>query len=1224
MAHQSNEELLKRTHNTARFFVEHPQVSWVALAVLLLWGVYGYQNMPQRKDPDVPVRVATATCNWPGATAMQVEQLVTRPIEDTIAQNKLVRPATAADYAIRSASYPGRTVVWVQLAEGLKDTREQFSDINLRLAALNSRLPKGAGPISFQSDFGDTTALMLTVASPEADASEIALRAQEMRRAILAARGGTQGESDGHVSIALMYPMAKDPANMNGVVAQLRGAAEASGWIHDTAIVHGDGFIGVDGVTSWSDSQVSQYVDDFLTKSLPASSMDPDVWSPLVVRDLSTLETQIKAIAGPKYTYAQLNDYTDLLVRNLQTLPQTSRVDRSGVLNQQVQLEFSQERLGTYGTLSSSLSQILGSHNTPSNSGSLEVGRQNIAVKSNDLYKDANSIGDTIVGVTQDTKTPVYLRDLVHVHDGYQVPATLLNFYTTNDGDGHLHRHRAVTLGVYMRTGENIVEFGQAIDQKLKDSRAWLPSDIILARTSDQPLQVRENIHLFMDALYEAVILVVIVSLVGFWDWRSALLMSLSMPITLAMTFGLMYVMGLDLQQVSIASLIIALGLLVDDPVVANDAIKREMAAGVSAAPAAWIGPTKLATAIVYATATNIIAYLPFLLLQGNTGSFLYSLPLVMTAALVASRVVSMTFIPLIGRYVLMHSVKPELSLEEKRTKGFYGFYLRIVNRAIAHRAKFLLGSFAFLALGVVVATSMKSEFFPDDVQYLSYVDIWLPIGTPIGQTKIVTDQAESVIHRVISDYERTHHVVVDKEGASVGPHLLQSLTSFVGGGGPRYWFSAQPQAQQTNFAQVLIQVSNKSLTPALVQPLQLALAKEIPGAQIIVNQLQTNPVEFPVEVRISSTADVSASDEPSNNEELLAISSQVASILRGARGSAVTQIDWLNKAPQLQIGINADKANFLGLANTDIAQASLIATDGTPVTTLQLGNKQIPVVARLEDQERASMSDLQNIYVPSPTGSQKIPLRAVSEMQPMLTTQLIRRQEHFRTVGVHTWPLHGVLPSEIMKQALPQLTALQKALPPGYKMVIGGSLAKQQQGFENLAVVMLISIVGIYIALLIQFKNAIKPLLVFAAVPYGIVGAIICLTVTGTPFGFMAFLGITSLIGVIVSHIIVLFDFIEERREAGEPIEQALVDAGIERLRPVLITVGATIFAPFPLAIHGGPLWQPLCYAQIGGLAVATFITLLLVPVLYSIAVLDLKVVRWEQPHEQRLAFQD
>jgi multidrug efflux pump subunit AcrB len=207
-------------------------------------------------------------------------------------------------------------------------------------------------------------------------------------------------------------------------------------------------------------------------------------------------------------------------------------------------------------------------------------------------------------------------------------------------------------------------------------------------------------------------------------------------------------------------------------------------------------------------------------------------------------------------------------------------------------------------------------------------------------------------------------------------------------------------------------------------------------------------------------------------------------------------------------------------------------------------------------------------------------------------------------------------LASQILKQIQPQLDELQRELPPGYRLIIGGENAKQKDGFLNLAVVLLISIVGIYAALLIQFKNAIKPLLVFAAVPFGVVGALIGLVLTHTPFGFMAFLGIASLIGVIVSHIIVLFDFIEEMHAAGEPLEQALGDAGIERLRPVMITVAATICALFPLAVHGGPLWKPLCYAQIGGLGIATFVTLLLVPVLYSVAVLDLKIVKWEEKH--------
>ncbi len=282
-------------------------------------------------------------------------------------------------------------------------------------------------------------------------------------------------------------------------------------------------------------------------------------------------------------------------------------------------------------------------------------------------------------------------------------------------------------------------------------------------------------------------------------------------------------------------------------------------------------------------------------------------------------------------------------------------------------------------------------------------------------------------------------------------------------------------------------------------------------------------------------------------------------------------------------------------------------------MTSLREGNQQIPVIVRLRSRERAQLSDVQNLYVFSQQNPQKLPLRSISAVQNEMETQRIRRQEHFRTIGVHAFPQPGVLASELLKEVTPQLEAFERNIPPGYRMQIGGEQAKQEDGFANLVKVLIISLIGIYGALLLQFNNAVKPLLVLAATPYGVAGAWFALAITGTPFGFMAFLGIASLIGVIVSHVIVLFDFIEEMHEAGEPFEQAICDAGIERLRPVLITVGATVLALFPLASHGGPLWRPLCYAQIGGLGVATFITLLLVPVFYSIAVLDLKIVKWE-----------
>jgi multidrug efflux pump subunit AcrB len=263
--------------------------------------------------------------------------------------------------------------------------------------------------------------------------------------------------------------------------------------------------------------------------------------------------------------------------------------------------------------------------------------------------------------------------------------------------------------------------------------------------------------------------------------------------------------------------------------------------------------------------------------------------------------------------------------------------------------------------------------------------------------------------------------------------------------------------------------------------------------------------------------------------------------------------------------------------------------------------------------EDRAALSELQNTYVYSSTSNQRVPLSQVSTVTTEMTIPKIKRRNQFRTVTVSAFPIPGLLPSQVLTPLMPKIEEFKTGLPAGYFLEIGGEYDEQVKGFNQLSVVMAVSVALIYIALVLQFRNAIKPLLVFAAIPYGMSGAVAALAVMGQPFGFMAFLGIASLVGVIVSHVIVLFDFIEEAHEKGEPLREALLDAGILRLRPVMITVGATVLGLVPLALHGGPLWEPLCYAQIGGLTLATFITLLLVPVLYSIFVLDLKLIRWD-----------
>jgi multidrug efflux pump subunit AcrB len=314
-----------------------------------------------------------------------------------------------------------------------------------------------------------------------------------------------------------------------------------------------------------------------------------------------------------------------------------------------------------------------------------------------------------------------------------------------------------------------------------------------------------------------------------------------------------------------------------------------------------------------------------------------------------------------------------------------------------------------------------------------------------------------------------------------------------------------------------------------------------------------------------------------------------------------------------VDVSIDPDRASRAGLTNADVAVSTAIGLNGYELTALHEGDKTIPVIARLRMEERARLADLRNLYVYSSQGSQKVTLRQIASLSTDMRPEKINRRNQFRTITVGAFPRAGVLSSEVLAASKPELDRFAASLPPGIKFQIAGELEKQQSGFTELAVILGISVALIYLALAVQFRNAVKPLIVFGAIPYGTVGAIAALGIMGAPFGFMAFLGIVSLVGVIVSHVIVLFDFIEEAREKGEGLEEALLDAGILRLRPVLITVGATIFALVPLALHGGPLWEPLCYAQIGGLAMATVITLVLVPVFYSIAVLDLKIIHWE-----------
>jgi multidrug efflux pump subunit AcrB len=1167
--------------NIARFFTHNRQIAWVALAATLAWGAFGYARMPKRKDPDIPVRVGLAICPWPGIASDKVEQLVTRKIEQAATGNPKVD-------RVESTTQDNVSVTLVRLLDSIANTKLEFQDIGQRLEQIDD-LPDGAGPITWISDFGDTAALMLTVASPRVPDLEIALRARGVREAIERER---RGDPD-RVTLLFCYPESIAPRLIERPFAIFAEEAQRRGVARDIRPVTVGSCSGVDFATGRSDAELREFEKWFVEGRLNAYDFHPDAWGPILIREPQSAGDRIAEVAGDRYSYRQLDDDTDLIQRTLQRLPLVAKVERKGVLPEQIYLDYSHDRLAAYDLQVSKIRDVLKARNVTAPGGVLETVTRNLRIDATAEFTNTQEIGDVLVGASS-AGVPVHLRDLVSVSRGYQAPARYLNYLTSRDASGRWHRNRAITLAVQMRSGEQIFDFGKAVDKAIAGVRPQLPPDLIVERTSDQPRQVDEMVSLLMASLWEAIVLVVIVALVGFLDWRAALLIAASIPLTLALAFGIVQVLGIDIQQVSIATLIIALGLLVDMPVVAGDAIKRELGHGAARDLAAWIGPSKLAKAIIFATITNIVAYLPFLMLTGDTYFFLYSLPVVMTCTLVASVIVSFTFIPLIAYYLIKPPTQAEPPMSERRTKGFPGLYYRVGDFSLRHRWSVFAGSLGVLVLGWLFMSRLHPQFFPKDLSYLSYVDVWLPPDAPLGATNTAAQNAEAVIRDVAERFGEEHH--------HKGP-VLKTVTTFVGGGGPRFWFSVEPEQRQVNYAQIIVEVTDKHLTNELVGPMQTELSRRVPGARIDVRQLETGkPVGIPISIRISG-ADPAV---------LHRLSGELQATFRARPDATRVRDDWGEPAMIVRVKVDPDRANLSGVTNLDVALSSAAAVSGLPVSTYREADKQIPIAVRLRMEDRAGVSDMQNTYVYSMTTNRRVPLTQVSQVTTEKAISKIKRRNQFRTVTVSAFPIPGVLPSQVLTPLLPQIEAFEKRLPPGYFLEIGGEYDEQQKGFKQLSVVMAVSVALIYIALVLQFRSAVKPLLVFAAIPYGMAGAFAALAIMGQPFGFMGFLGVASLVGVIVSHVIVLFDFIEEAHHNGEPLREALLDAGIVRLRPVMITVGATVLGLVPLAMHGGPLWEPLCYAQIGGLTIATFITLLLVPVLYSIFVLDLKLIKW------------
>ncbi len=1161
----------------AQFCVEHREVTWLALIAVLVWGGLAYTRLGQQEDPTIPQRTAMLVTQFPGATASKVEELVSKPIERKISELKSIEE-------IKTTSRPGISTMTIKQLPAPTATIDQEWD-KVRAKIQEVQLPEGTRTPWLNTDFGNTITLLFGLVSPPITDAECVARANLLRERLAELRKGASPTN--HAAVAAFLP-SMDENSMEVLRGRFEVAVRAAGLAKEVRTTQGHSFILIDLETSASRADLERFIAGF-TRRLFGSDRElwhPDFTQPIVLMGDENPLPQIRASAPPRYSYRTL----ELLARDfedeLKQVASVGKVTKVAIVQEAVYLLFSDANLAGYGLTPEMVKDSIAARNAVIPGGTVRTEGHNFPVQLSGEYKSERDMLGTVVGMGRGG-APVYLRDVFDVRRMYESPIPFKVDVVGRSGkDGSLDRRRAVMVAVEMRDGEIIRFFNRDVMKVAEAMKARMPEGIEFRVLSDQPTAVEHRIHHFVRCFIEAVVIVIIVGLF-LMDWRSALVLATAVPLTVAMTLVGMQMLHIPLQQISIAALIIALGMLVDVPVVASDGINRELHLGESRVRAAWLGPLHLRHPMVFGTLINIFAFLPLLLLTGDKGEFMKSLPTVVTLALAAAFLVSVTFTPLISFYVLRGQKGFDEGGEVRSTIPF-----RWVDQALAavlpryraalegslKRPWLVLGvGYSALALSCLLVPFLGDQFFPPAERNQLLVDIESPSTDSLTSIRATVDQAVELIKR--------HEEVV-------------SAAVFTGGTAPRFYYNVEPKEPANYLAQILINTRTEHDVEPLLVKLRQELDRSVPGVRCVVKQLEQGPpVKEPIQIRLSGD----------DLDKLRQLADLTAAELRAAGGYHVFD-DLGLRMPNIEIAIDQDRANSLGLNNQQIGGVAQSSFTGLKLSELREGDRLIPILARGRIEERSEAEKIRGLYAPTPDGK-AVPFESFStiKVQPEFVT--IPHYNQLRTVTVKAYAPFGELPSRILDRARPGLAKIH--LEPGYEMKFAGEDEELRKNRAEMTLVMEMSLALICMTMVLQFKSVIKSVVVMLTVPLGLIGALLGLAVTHSPLGFMALLAMVSLAGVMVSHIIVLSDFIEHARAKGLPLEQALVQAGLARLRPVLVTVLATVGGLIPLFLTGGALWHPLTAVHIFGLLLATVMTLLMLPTLYYVFCAKLKFIK-------------
>ena len=919
------------------------------------------------------------------------------------------------------------------------------------------------------------------------------------------------------------------------------------------------------------------------------SQLPAEVIGPFFNDEFGDTFGNIYALTGKGFDYALMRDYADRIQLELQRVDDVGKVDLLGLQDEKVWIELSNTKLATLGVSMQQVQQALSQQNAMAPASWFETPTDRVQLRITGQFKSVQEIRDFPIRSGDRT---VRLGDIAEVKRGFADPASAKMRFMGED---------AIGIAVAMKNGGDILQLGKTLDEQFARLQKTLPTGMELRKVSDQPHAVKDSVGEFIKVLTEAVVIVLLVSFFSL-GLRTGLVVAVSIPLVLAMTFFVMHLFDIGLHKISLGALVLALGLLVDDAIIAVEMMATKMEQGYDRLRAASFAWESTAFPMLTGTLITAAGFLPIATAASSTGEYTRSLFQVVTIALVVSWIAAVLFIPYLGDKMLpdLHNPQPpkpgslaarwhalrlrwadrnpalanviapkSLSHDHDPYKSaFYQRFRKFLDACLRRRWLVIFATIGLFVFSLVMFRFVPQQFFPDSTRPELMVDIELAEGASLTATQAQALKFESLLKQ--------------RKG-------IANFVGYVGNGSPRFYLPLDQQLPATNFAQYVVLADDIHAREEVREWLLKEVVPKFNDVQLRVTRLENGPpVGYPVQFRVSGE----------HVERVQALARQVADKVRENPHTTNVNLNWSEPSKVVRLVVDQDRARALGVSSAQLAQFLGSSLSGTSVSTYREGNRQIGMLLRGPDGERARLDMLGSLAIPTESGK-SVSLSQVARLEHVFEDGIIWHRDRLPTVTVRADIGDGTQPVGVVEQILPTLEDIRAQLPDGYLLETGGTVEDSARGQNSINAGMPLFLVVVATLLMLQLRSFSRAAMVFVTAPLGIIGATLFLLIFRVPFGFVAMLGTIALAGMIMRNSVILIDQIQQDIDAGHDRWHAIIDATVRRFRPIVLTALAAVLAMIPLSRSA--FYGSMAISIMGGLIVGTVLTLVFLPALYA-----------------------